>query len=376
MFEGKPPLSGRKSWSLEGLFSRGEAFAPPPAPPTRAAEAEQPGTVQANDLFGRIGAFLKLNRLDPTPTNYDLAYRYVSGHDPAIVAAVDAAISTDGLLRPDVAAVILENALNQVSSELIEKLIDRAHQSMTLAADLVGQSRTDVHSYGSALERGAAALGTGPEPARAIELMVELTRTMIGKTHDAERRLAEMGSQMQEMQGSLAEAQAIAETDPLTGLANRRAFETRLQRAISQALVEDYPLSVAFCDIDHFKSVNDTYGHDTGDRILKLVAETLTEGAGEDSLVGRYGGEEFLILFDGIMARRAAMRVDALRDELSGRHLVSKTTGEPLGTVTFSAGVAQLQPGESADAMLLRADEALYSAKNGGRNRVVISGEE
>jgi len=378
MFEGKPPLSGRRGWSLEGLFSRGEAHAPPqPAPTGRAAEAEQLDPAPANDLFGRIGAFLKLNRLDPTPTNYDLAYRYVSSHDPAVVAAVDAAISADGLLRPDVAVVILENALNQVSSELIEKLIDRAHQSMTLAANLVGQSRTDVHSYGSALEKGAAALGTGPEPAaRAIELMVELTRTMIGKTHDAERRLAEMGSQMQEMQGSLAEAQAIAETDPLTGLANRRAFETRLQRAISQALVEDYPLSVAFCDIDHFKSVNDTYGHDTGDRILKLVAETLTEGAGEDSLVGRYGGEEFLILFDGIMARRAAMRVDALRDELSGRHLVSKTTGEPLGTVTFSAGVAQLQPGESADAMLLRADEALYSAKNGGRNRVVISGEE
>jgi diguanylate cyclase len=206
--------------------------------------------------------------------------------------------------------------------------------------------------------------------------MVELTRTMIGKTQDAERRLAEMGSQMESLQGDLAEAQAVAESDPLTGLANRRSFQSRLARAMAQAAAEDTPLSVAFCDIDHFKSINDNHGHDTGDRILKMVADALAEGAGEDAFVGRFGGEEFLILFDGIMARRAAMRVDEIRDELSGRHLVSKTTGEPLGTVTFSAGIAQLLPGENDGDMLRRADEALYNAKNGGRNRVIIHGED
>ena len=145
---------------------------------------------------------------------------------------------------------------------------------------------------------------------------------------------------------------------------------------MAQAAAEDTPLSVAFCDIDHFKSINDNHGHDTGDRILKMVADALSEGAGEDAFVGRFGGEEFLILFDGIMARRAAMRVDEIRDELSGRHLVSKTTGEPLGTVTFSAGIAQLLPGENDGEMLRRADEALYNAKNGGRNRVIIHGED
>ena len=376
MFETKPPSSaGRKGWSLDTLLGRTAEPPAAPAPRVAASPAQEPAP--ASDLFTRIGGFLKAHRLDPTPINYDIAYQYLGGHDSALVTAVDAAIARDGLLRPDVAEQISEAAANQVSSELVEKLIDQAHQSMSLAASLVGQSRTDAKAYGSALDKGAAALDAGGEPAtRALGLMVELTRTMIGKTQDAERRLAEMGTQMESLQDDLAEAQAVAESDPLTGLANRRSFQSRLARAMAQAAAEDTPLSVAFCDIDHFKSINDNHGHDTGDRILKMVADALSEGAGEDAFVGRFGGEEFLILFDGIMARRAAMRVDEIRDELSGRHLVSKTTGEPLGTVTFSAGIAQLLPGENDGDMLRRADEALYNAKNGGRNRVIIHGED
>ena len=376
MFETKPPSSaGRKGWSLDTLLGRTAEPPAAPAPRVAASPAQEPAS--ASDLFTRIGGFLKAHRLDPTPINYDIAYQYLGGHDSALVTAVDAAIARDGLLRPDVAEQISEAAANQVSSELVEKLIDQAHQSMSLAASLVGQSRTDAKAYGSALDKGAAALDAGGEPAtRALGLMVELTRTMIGKTQDAERRLAEMGTQMESLQDDLAEAQAVAESDPLTGLANRRSFQSRLARAMAQAAAEDTPLSVAFCDIDHFKSINDNHGHDTGDRILKMVADALSEGAGEDAFVGRFGGEEFLILFDGIMARRAAMRVDEIRDELSGRHLVSKTTGEPLGTVTFSAGIAQLLPGENDGDMLRRADEALYNAKNGGRNRVIIHGED
>lgn len=379
MYEGKPPSSpARKGWSLDSIFGRSadadvaERQVAPSAPPAPASS-----DVAANDLFSRVGAFLKTHRLDPTPTNYDLGYQYLGGHDPAVVAAVDAAIAQDGFLRHDVAQQIVESTANTVSSELLEKLIDQAHQSMLLAASLVGQSRSDASAYGNALDRGAAALDAGGEPAtRALELMLDLTRTMIGKTQDAERRLAEMGSQMASLQDDLAEAQAVAESDPLTGLANRRAFQSRLARAMAQATQEGTPLSVAFCDIDYFKKINDNFGHDTGDRILKMVADALVDGAGEDAFVGRFGGEEFLVLFDGIMARRAAMRIDEIRDELSGRHLVSKTTGEPLGTVTFSAGIAQLQAGEGEGDMLRRADEALYAAKNAGRNRVLIAGED
>ena len=375
MYESKPP-TGKRAWGLDNLFGRGDDAAPVVAAHVPAARVIVDEGEPA-DFFSRIGGFLKSNRLDPTPTNYDLAYRFLSGHEPALVAAVETAIAQDGILRPEIAEEISLMTANQVSSELLEKLIDQAHQSVTLASSLVGQSRTDVKAYGTALAKGAAALDAGPEPAaRALELMADLTRTMITKAHEAEARLLQMGEQMSNLQCDLAEAQATAESDPLTGLANRRAFQTRLTKAYEQATAEDYPLTLAFCDIDHFKKINDGFGHDTGDRILKMVADALSDGAGEDTFVGRFGGEEFLILFDGIMARRAAMRVDEIREELSGRHLVSKTTGEPMGAVTFSAGVAQLLPGEDPGDVLRRADEALYAAKNGGRNRVIIHGED
>lgn len=377
MYESKPPSSiGRRNWSFDALFGR-SAEPEVVASTAQALVVAKEEPAAPSDLFSRIGAFLRSHRLDPTPGNYDVAYQYLGGHDPALVASVDAAIERDGLLRPEDAEQIAQLAANQVSSELVGKLIDHAHQSMNLAASLVGQSRNETHAYGSALNRGAAALGSGGDTAvHALELMVQLTQTMVGKTHNAELRLAEMGSQMESLQGELAEAQIVAGSDALTGLANRRSFQAHLALAMAQAIADGTPLSVAFCDIDHFKTINDNFGHDTGDRILKMVADALADGAGEDAFVGRFGGEEFLILFDGIMARRAAMRVDEIRDELSGRHLVSKTSGEPLGTVTFSAGIAQLVPGEDACEMLRRADKALYNAKSGGRNRVVIHGEE
>jgi diguanylate cyclase len=385
MHEGHPPkpdpanpnpvtLPDKRGW-LGSIFGKGDDVAAPVE--SVAAPAAGFGAVPTPDLFERIGGFLKANRLDPTPVNYDLAYQFFCSDDPELTAAIDAAIAQDGILRPHIAQDIANAAANQVSAELLEKLIQTAHQSMTVAAGLVVKSTADAKAYGSALEKGAVAFDSGAEPAaRALTLLVDLTRAMIGKNEDAERRLNEMGHQMESLKDNLAEAQSNAETDPLTGLANRRAFQAKLLEAARQALQENYPLTVAFCDIDHFKKFNDTHGHDTGDRILRLVADALAEGAGDDTFVGRYGGEEFLILFDGIMARRAAMRVDEIRDELQNRSLVSRTTGESLGTITFSAGVAQLQNGEDVGEMLKRADDALYKAKGAGRNRVIISGEE
>jgi diguanylate cyclase len=384
MHEGHPPkhdpanpnpvtLPDKRGW-LGSIFGKSdEAESPVAGTVARAI----PGEAQTPDLFDRIGSFLKSNRLDPSPVNYDLAYQFFCSDDADLMNAVETAIARDGVLRPEIAREIVDAAANQVSTELLEKLIETAHHSVAIAASLVIKSNADTKAYGSALEKGAVAFDGGPESAgRALTLLVDLTRAMIGKNEEAERRLSEMGNEMASLQDNLAEAQVNAETDPLTGLANRRAFQAKLVEAARQALQENYPLTVAFCDIDHFKKFNDAHGHDTGDRILRLVADALAEGAGEDTFVGRYGGEEFLILFDGIMARRAAMRVDEIRDELQNRSLVSRTTGESLGTITFSAGVAQLQNGEDVGDVLKRADAALYKAKGAGRNRVVISGED
>lgn len=160
----------------------------------------------------------------------------------------------------------------------------------------------------------------------------------------------------------------MASTDPLTQLKNRRAIGEVIRREVSRVRRGQPSLSFVLCDLDHFKSINDTRGHDAGDLVLKQVSVALGEGIRDVDFVARWGGEEFLVLLpdtsmDGalIVAERLRKRIEAL---LIDGH------GEPFG-VSMTLGVATLQPDESAEQAIARADAALYSGKRAGRNRVV-----
>lgn len=133
------------------------------------------------------------------------------------------------------------------------------------------------------------------------------------------------------------------------------------------------PMSLAICDIDHFKKFNDTYGHDVGDRVLRFVSSVLLENCGKRGAVSRHGGEEFVIIFEETTPEMAYEIIDAARRDLGERHFVNKETNEEIGTVSFSAGVAKL--GESGDVgqLLRSADRSLYRAKANGRNCVMLS---
>jgi diguanylate cyclase len=202
--------------------------------------------------------------------------------------------------------------------------------------------------------------------------LIGVTRTMIARARGAEERLRSMGQELQAVQRDLADARQSADHDQLTGLPNRRALEAALVKAVEGAKAADRALSLAFCDIDHFKRLNDTHGHALGDRVLRLVGDCLSDGAGPDAFVGRQGGEEFVMLFDGVPLEEAAARVDAVRADLAARDFKSRTNETPIGRITFSAGVAALRSDEEGDDLLHRADEALYRAKDAGRNRVEI----
>ncbi|MAS84724.1 MAG: GGDEF domain-containing protein, partial [Erythrobacteraceae bacterium] len=156
--------------------------------------------------------------------------------------------------------------------------------------------------------------------------------------------------------------------DELTGIANRRAT-----RAIIQDLeIRKVRYCAAIIDIDHFKEINDTYGHAVGDRALKLVADALTEALAPWP-VARWGGEEFLVIAETPDAERVREKVAIAKDELADRNLKLRETDEPMGAITFSAGVA-VNVGDS-DETLRRADNALYEAKKTGRNKVLVAPE-
>jgi len=257
-------------------------------------------------------------------------------------------------------------------AEQLAGLIEAAKAKLDGAVDLVDRSANDAAAYGKALAEDADTIGATGLPTEVVETLLGLTRTMIDRTQAAEQRLRATNSELRVLQRDLDQAHDSAERDPLTGLPNRRAIEYALQCAIATAEATNSALSVAFCDIDAFQRLNDIHGHTVGDRVLRLVADTLVDGAGEGAFVGRQGGEEFVMLFDGVAAIEAAARVDAVRAGLAARSLRSRSDGTPIGTVTFSAGVAGMRRNEESDDLIGRADQALLRAKQSGGNQVMI----
>ncbi len=161
-----------------------------------------------------------------------------------------------------------------------------------------------------------------------------------------------------------------ATTDGLTNLANRKAFDEELERACAEADAKGESLALAVIDIDHFKNFNDTWGHQTGDQVIRYVASVIGGRAVAPRFAARYGGEEFALLFPRDGSDLAFAVLEEIREEVASRMLKRRSTDEDLGTVTVSAGLAERTRGESAHSFVERADEALYASKRSGRNRV------
>ncbi len=160
-------------------------------------------------------------------------------------------------------------------------------------------------------------------------------------------------------------------TDPLTSLANRKYFDQALASAIAEAAADNEAMSLLMTDIDHFKKFNDTYGHLTGDQVLRLVALSVKQNVKGQDIAARYGGEEFAVILPNTVLRSAVTVADHIRRAVMSKELMKRSTGEHLGRVTISIGVAALRPGDSAQSLIGRADACLYAAKRSGRNRVI-----
>ena len=171
-----------------------------------------------------------------------------------------------------------------------------------------------------------------------------------------------------QLRSHLDEGMEMAVTDALTGLHNRRYISSRLRQAMDSASNGGAPVSLLLADIDHFKHINDTYGHDAGDRVLRDFSSRLQTGLRALDLAARYGGEEFVVVMPGAGLAEARIAAERLRSSIDGSGFdLSDGTSVP---VTVSIGIAQAHRGEALDALLRRADEALYAAKTAGRNQV------
>lgn len=191
----------------------------------------------------------------------------------------------------------------------------------------------------------------------------QLERRVVERTGDLEQKTRELHEALEKLS-------AQARTDALTGAANRRMFDEVFDKEVRRAARLKFPLSAILLDLDHFKSINDSHGHTTGDAVLVEVARALASSVRAYDLVARYGGEEFVVLLPQADLQQAESVAERLRR-------VVGTTSTPgyAKRVTASLGVACLMPGEPPEQLLVHADQALYAAKQGGRDRVEAFGD-
>ena len=240
-------------------------------------------------------------------------------------------------------------------------------------SEAIQEVRRSSADYGRTLEGAKVEMqGSPAEPAvqNLIRSLTEATRRAQSQNSTLEKRLNDSKTEVQRLRENLDSVRRDAMTDALTNLANRKAFDEGLARAVAQAETEAGPLTLAVLDIDHFKNFNDTWGHQTGDQVIRYVASVIERLGGGSRLAARYGGEEFAVILPGERAEMASRMLTALLLEIASRSLKRRSTNEDLGAVTLSAGVAERRTGESASLLLGRADAALYASKRNGRNRV------
>ncbi len=206
-------------------------------------------------------------------------------------------------------------------------------------------------------------------------MLVKSTRDMRETNKALEERLTLSKTEISNLQQSLEAIRAESLTDPLTGLGNRKYFDRSIDMAVQNALATGEPLSLLMFDIDHFKSFNDSYGHLTGDQVLRLVGMSLKQTIKGQDITARYGGEEFAVVLPNTALRQALTVADHIRRAVMSKELKKKSTGEILGRVTISVGVSMLKPGDDTDSLIERADACLYAAKRNGRNRVICEAD-
>jgi len=254
-------------------------------------------------------------------------------------------------------------------NKIIRALVNRAERAMSVQQSDFGLFETailleeEVRHRTKELE---AALRENERINHALQRSQEQMQAEIRERKLAQKALTKANKRLEE----------LSATDPLTGLANRRRFSEMFEGEWQHALCTDDPLALVMIDIDDFKKYNDRYGHQAGDRCLRLVTAALTEAVRGTDLVARYGGEEFVFVLPDTdlddarqIAERARARVEALQEEHEGTDA---------GVVTISLGVSAMVPmrDNRPKELVAQADAALYSAKGAGKNRVVVHVQE
>jgi diguanylate cyclase len=318
-------------------------------------------------------------RQSAVPRNYEIWYVYATGYNSPLNKIINETLARNGHLTEADLEQIYETYLSHLkTTDRIDKVgarvIGEIDDVMRLIDDALEMSTSYDASLSGASEKLTSAQSR-EEIRSVVDTLTKSTHEMRDTNKALEERLALSRTEISNLQQSLEAIRAESLTDPLTGLGNRKYFDRSIETLVQSAMASGEPLSLLMFDIDHFKSFNDSYGHLTGDQVLRLVGMSLKQTIKGQDITARYGGEEFAVVLPNTALRQALTVADHIRRAVMSKELKKKSTGEILGRVTISVGVSMLKPGDDTDSVIERADACLYAAKRAGRNRVICEAD-
>ncbi|WP_115717023.1 GGDEF domain-containing protein [Gallaecimonas mangrovi] len=321
------------------------------------------------DIFKKTLGLLSKYRLPPTPEHYSLWYVYVSAENPQLNQAVDATLK-QGELSPSSATLLYQTHLADSHWQDTQTLNDSLQALGQELSSTLYDTRQDTAEFQRNLNERFGRLQGIETGAISLDSVIDEVRSLVkdanrinGSAEHLHNRLIEAEDEVGRLRAALATSREEALVDVLTGLRNRRAFDMDLADI-------NGPASLILVDLDHFKAINDTYGHLVGDQVLKATARQISQFVRDEARAFRFGGEEFAVLLNEPL-KVARRKAESLRTLIAKVSVTDKRTGRKIDNITASLGVAEGQEGEQSLQLVDRADALLYEAKRLGRNRVM-----
>ena len=319
-----------------------------------------------------------------TPGNFSVWFDYAMGTSPALRKTFDILIGNkrkfDASINRELYATFVKPQSGaDTAGDFPEQMRGVISSAKEFLATAISDNRSQIEALGQVASEVTSQVTSRAridgDPRSIIEKLVAELAKATARAAALETNFLATTQELDNIRDSLKAAKERSNTDALTGLANRRSMDGFFRSAQIAAMEKDEPLSMLMIDIDHFKKFNDTYGHQVGDQVLRLVAKVLLDNVGDSDLAARYGGEELIAVLPGADLAACVGVAERVRLRVSEARLTRRTTGQAISSVTVSIGVAQFRLTESAETMIERCDRGLYQAKRSGRNRTVTEND-
>ncbi len=333
-----------------------------------------PDLDHANALAARTMERMRDYAVPPTPRNFEIWHTHTAFGEPDLARALEAVFQNGGVWSENAAADIHGRFFGVADPAPISAAGASLAGEIDSVLRTVSAAGQQTDSYGKALDVVTGQMDRGLDAAMlqaVVHQLTAATRSMRSRTEALQAQLNQSANEVAALRQAVETIRHEAQTDALTGLANRKHFDERLTAAAREAVDANEDLCVVIGDVDHFKTFNDTWGHQTGDQVLRLVAHCFAENVKGRDTAARYGGEEFVLILPSTTLANARSLADQIRRVVQTKKVVKRSSGETLGTITISLGVARLRHGEDPLEAVRRADACLYTAKRAGRNMVV-----